>query len=147
MMESLQMLKALSHENESLAATAVQFFELSFAIKDIEMQPIADRSSFIAKLQAQADSIEISFTRHKAAIANMAKPTTSRMARVEVPMACFLAESLSGISFLKLQLQALESGSSIWDESIGGAIPMKLTSQLVANSDVSMKSNALKGYT
>ena len=69
------------------------------------------------------------------------------MVRVEVPMTCFLAESLSGISFLKLQLRALESGSSIWDESIAGAVPMKLASQLVANSDFDVKSNALKGYT
>lgn len=146
-MESLEILKALSPPDESLTATVVQFFELSFAIKDIEMQPLADRLSYIARLHAQADAIERSFVRHKAAIANTANRTAPRMARVEVPMSCFLAESLSGISFLKLQLRALESGSSIWDESIAGAVPMKLASQLVANSDVDVKSNALKGYT
>lgn len=145
--ESLQMLKALSPVDESLTATAVQLFDLSFAIKDVEMQPIADRLPYIAKLRAHADSIERSFVLHKAANANMANQTAPRIARVDVPMTCFLAESLAGISFLKLQLQALESGCSIWDESIGGAVPMKLASQLVANSDVGMKSNALKGYS
>ncbi len=145
--ESLEVLKALSPAEESLTATVVEFFELSFAIRDIDMQPLADRLSYLARLQAQADSIEKSFARHMAAIANTADRIAPRMARVDVPMTCFLAESLSGISFLKLQLRALESGSSIWDESIAGAVPMKLASQLVANSDVDMKSNALKGYT
>jgi hypothetical protein len=97
-------------------------------------------------LEAKADAIETSLSHHKAALDNLASPKVPRCTRIEVPMACFLAESLSGIAFLKLQLRALASGSSIWDDSGNGSVPMKLASQLVANSDVGVKSKALKGY-
>ncbi|KAI2493120.1 hypothetical protein MHU86_21425 [Fragilaria crotonensis] len=109
------------------------------------MQPLADRLSYIARLHAQADAIE-RFCSSQGCHCEHGQPDCAEMARVEVPMSCFLAESLSGFHF-KAPARALESGSSIWDESIAGAVPMKLASQLVANSDVDVKSNALKGYT
>lgn len=145
--ESLNMLKALLPMDESLTATIIQFFDLSFAIREVAAQPVQERFAHIQELQAVADSTEASLARHKAALENLACPSVPRSARIEVPMACFLAESLSGLSFLKLQLRTLESGSSIWDESSGGAAaPMKLASQLVADSEVVVKSKALKGY-
>ena len=53
-MESLEILKALSPADDSLTATVVRFFELSFAIKDIDMQPPADRLSYIARTSSSS---------------------------------------------------------------------------------------------
>jgi nuclear pore complex protein Nup98-Nup96 len=145
--DSLNLIKTLLPSPHSLASSVVDFFDLSRAIRDISMRPLSEQSTRLSQLIAKAEEVEGSLLKYKLKLDNLVRPATSRISPVDVPMSCFLIESLSGISFLKLQLRALQSGSSIWDEKSGSSlIPMKSSSQLVANSDVMTKSRALKGY-
>jgi Nuclear protein 96/Nucleoporin autopeptidase len=145
--DSLNLMKTLLPSRHSLASSVVDFFDLSQAIKEISMRPLSEQSSRISQLIVKADEVEADLYQYKLKLDNLVRPSVSRIAPVEVPMSCFLVESLSGITFLKLQLRALESGSSIWDDKSGSSVmPMKSSSQLVANSEVVTKSRALKGY-
>jgi len=59
-----------------------------------------------------------------------------------VSMNSFLAEVLSGLNFVNLQLSALQAGESIWDEEVRH-VPMKLASQLTAGSGKAVYQGAL----
>ena len=136
--KSLALLHVFSWDDESLAATVLDFFQLSddiLALSQIE-NGAKEREEDIASLSAIATSIKERLLVHRACTESIKETCGLRVIpsyRV-VPMAAFLAEALSGISFLQLQLKALGAGSSIWgEEYLRGTIsgcPFKVASEL-----------------
>lgn len=141
---TLEYLRWFASGDDSLTSVVMEMYDLSHDIMELSNEQ--DRPiSRVEELCEKADSIETKLIRHKASLENMSNPP---LQKTPVPLACFLSESLSGILFLKLQLGALESGESIWDETTTSA-PLKFSSQLVGsggNGESLLKSRAIKGY-
>jgi hypothetical protein len=119
--KGLALLDVLSWDDESLAATVLDFFRLSDDILALSQNEngAKEREEDIASLSATAASVKERLLVHRACTEGIKKISCGLSVipsyRV-VPMAAFLAEALAGISFLQLQLGALKAGSSIWGE-------------------------------
>jgi hypothetical protein len=149
--KSLELLEVFSWDDESLAATVLDFFQLSEDILALSKNENAakDIKEDIASLSAIATSVKERLLAHRACTEGI-KETSCGLRVIPryrvVPMAVFLAESLAGLSFLQLQLKALEAGSSIWGEAICGR-PYKVASELAfiaaGDKSVSRESTAV----
>jgi nuclear pore complex protein Nup98-Nup96 len=148
--KSLELLEVFPWDYESLAATVLDFFQLSEDILILSQnENAANESEMLASLSEMATSVKERLLVHGAFTEGL-KATSCGLRVIPsyrvVPMAVFLAESLAGLSFLQLQLKALEAGSSIWGEAICGR-PYKVASELafIAAGDrcVSRESNAV----
>jgi nuclear pore complex protein Nup98-Nup96 len=118
--KSLELLEVFSWDDESLAATVLDFFHLSEDILTLSQnENAANESEDLASLSEMAKSVKERLLVHCACTDGI-KATSCGLRVIPcyrvVPMAAFLAEALAGISFLQLQLKALEAGSSIWGE-------------------------------
>jgi len=141
MSECLEFLRPFSVTADTLSATIVQLYDLSQEIEELSDQPTVDHETIVKSLKSRANSIEGNLLRYKSTLENLPRPTTNGTGEVIVPMSCFLAESLSGISYLKLQICVLESGGSIWDSSIRGEREAKkLALQLVSDTKMGSES-------
>lgn len=137
--KSLELLDVFSWDDESLAATVLDLFQLSEDILALSQNENTAKEieEDIASLSAIATSVKERLLVHRACTEGI-KETSCGLRVIPsyrvVPMAAFLAEALAGISFLQLQLRALEAGSSIWGEEYlrgtSAGRPFKVASEL-----------------
>jgi len=144
-----EFLRPFSMSTDTLTATIVSLYDLSQEIEELSDDPRLNNAATFEFLHSKASLIETNLLRYKSSLENLSRPNLSRTGEVLVPKTCFLAESISGIAFLKLQIRVLESGGSIWDSSVANE-PKKLASQLVSStqlaSDSVAGSTSLKGF-
>jgi len=147
----LEFLRPFSITADTLSATIVQLYDLSQEIEEVSDQLTLGSETNIKSLSTRANLIEKNLIRFKSSLENVSHPSINETGEVFVPMQCFLADNLSGISYLKLQISALESGGSIWDNSITGQRELKkLALQLVSDTRMGsasiVKGSSLGGY-
>ena len=132
---SMDLLEMFAMESDSLAGTILDFFHLSediLALSQTENTMI--QTDDIASLMKMAASIEDRLFSYRAntdggTVGSKIIPSFRGVSR-----AAFLTEALAGLSFLQLQLKALEVGSSIWGEEqwrgTSAGRPLKVASEL-----------------
>mmetsp|Transcript_925 Transcript_925/g.1148 ORF Transcript_925/g.1148 Transcript_925/m.1148 type:complete len:1736 (+) Transcript_925:182-5389(+) len=142
-------LRPFSMSADTLTATILSLYDLSQEIEELSDDPTLHNAETFKSLNAKANSIDTNLTQFKTSLENLSRPNVSRTGEVLVPKRCFLAESISGIAFLKLQIRVLETGGSIWDSSVAHE-PKKIASQLLAHtqtaSEFVVASTSLKGF-
>ena len=134
---SLDMIAAFAWDEESLARTLVDFYQLAEDIMTLSQTEDDEwKSDEIPLLMDLAASVKTRLLAHRSYNSEIQDAQgTLRVIpcyRV-VPTAIFLAEALAGVSFLQLQLGALAIGSSIWDDSYlrgTSTRPLKVASEL-----------------
>jgi hypothetical protein len=135
---SLQLLSAFALDEDSLAATVVDFFQLAGDIVAVSSQAVNDdeKSEEIASLTELAASIKTRLITHRSYYEGIQDAPSCLCAVPNyrmVPTSIFLAEALAGLTFLQLQLGALSAGSSIWDDAYlqgKSTRPLKVASEL-----------------
>jgi nuclear pore complex protein Nup98-Nup96 len=151
---SLELVAAFSWDDDSLVATVVDFFQLAEDIMAVS-RPEFDqerKGEEIAALSDMAEGVKTRLRAHRSYNDEIQDASSSLRVvpsyRV-VPTPVFLAEALSGVSFLQLQLSALAAGGTIWDDAYLRGVssrPLKVASELACislrNDDVSNDSDA-----
>lgn len=129
--ESLEVLKLLTTDANSLAGLVLQMYALSDDILELSDADQDRRKTDIPGLVVQVDNIQRELSRRKSAATNV----LARQTQCPIPMASFLSEALSSLKLMKLQLQTLEAGGSIWDDLHRNKTDaaMKVASQLVSD--------------
>ena len=147
--DNLQLLGEFASEEDSLAATVVDFFQLAQDIVTVSSQATneEEKNAEIASLKEFASSIKARFRAQRSYYEGI-QDTPSSLCVVPnyrlISISTFLAEALAGVSFLQLQLGALSAGSSIWDDAYlqgNSKRPLKVASELALiaarNADLS----------
>jgi nuclear pore complex protein Nup98-Nup96 len=148
--DNLQLLSEFASDDDSLAATVVDFFHLAEDIVAISSQPPdeEEKNAEIASLTELASSIKNRFRAHRSYYEGIQDASSSLSVVPNyrlISISTFLAEALAGVSFLQLQLRVLAEGSSIWDDAYlmgNSKRPLKVASELALiaarNADVSV---------
>jgi len=154
--QSLNLLAAFAWDEDSLASTVVDFFQLAEDIAAASKPDfdVEKKDEEIAVLTELAVSVKTRLQAHRLYHDEIQGASCSLHVvpsyRV-VPTTAFLAEALAGVKFLQLQLGALAAGSSIWDDAYlrgTSTRPLKVASELAfisarnagASSDTSVDS-------
>jgi len=137
--KALEFLREFTTDENSLGGVVVQMFELKEDIVDLSVASTTERTAALPELRDRAHELERNLNLAKAKEQGMTRPSVPLYGfrgPVTVPMSSFLAEALSVMNFLNLQIQALEDGKSIWEdefESTEAPVPMKVATQLVSS--------------
>jgi hypothetical protein len=132
----LDLLRPFSDAYDSLCSIAMQLHTLAQEIEELSLEEDSpQKSGKIDELCSRATFIEKALTAYKSSVHSLPPPSVCRISgSVIVDKQYAISEFISGIAFLKLQLNAMHTVGSIWDEGAENA-PKKLPSQLPATND------------
>mmetsp|Transcript_15234 Transcript_15234/g.21556 ORF Transcript_15234/g.21556 Transcript_15234/m.21556 type:complete len:191 (-) Transcript_15234:56-628(-) len=126
--ESLKLLEVFG--TEGLAAAVLDFFQLSEEVLRLSQADKTESTKNVAHLLEKATNVHTTLTSYKEVVDGTPRMYPGFKA---VPRSAFLAEALAGLSFLQLQLKALDAGVSIIDKQRvheNGTVILKVASQL-----------------
>ena len=130
--KSLDLLEWFAFGDDTLIASVLSFFRLYESVVSISIS--STDKHLVGPLICEAFELKTKFTRHQVQT-NICPRGHQIFFGAFIPIKSFLAEILSSLHFLMLQLAALQAGESIWDEGMDddkSSIPLKLTSQLIS---------------
>ena len=131
--KSLDLLESFAFDDDTLIASVLSFFRLYEGVISISLASAAEKH-LVGPLTSEAIELKNKFIRHQVQ-ANICPRSHQKFFGAFIPIKSFLAEVLSSLHFLMLQLAALQAGESIWDEEMDvdkSSVPLKLTSQLIS---------------
>lgn len=140
-LKSLELLRYFASDDDTLSASILHYFRLCESVMLVGDFIPCEKEQQINSLVKSASNLKKKFTRYKTHAIN-GLSGYKLFPGAPVSMNSFLAEVLSGLNFVNLQLSALQAGESIWDEEVRH-VPMKLASQLTAGSGKAVYQGAL----
>jgi len=112
--EALDLLEVFAVDDDSLPTAVYDFFQVYREVRRLEGAPSSEVKLKSHQLLKTCDDIETVIVAHRAKQEKQqGNPIHIIPESKVVPMQCFLAETLSQVSLLKLQVRALQSGKHL----------------------------------